>query len=139
MGEIIFYIMLMPDLFITCPHCNMQITFGIGNDSAKPNDGEFLGFVFSCPSCQTPVSYQSNEDHAVELDQNAFENFKKAMEKKMGKLEGLEGAAFSGPAPAKSVNQATSQTTIEEDIYSNMLKDIRESDNFDDFLKRIGN
>jgi hypothetical protein len=114
----------------------MHITFGIGNDQAEPRKGETLGFVFTCPNCQTPVSYQANEDVAVELDKDTFENFKKAMAKKLGNLENLDGAVFTGPGLA---TKTLVKEAINEDIYKRMLEDIRESDSFDDFLRRIGN
>jgi len=123
----------MPDLSITCPHCNMQITFGIGNDSATPKKGEVLGFVFTCPSCHTPVSYQANESSAVELDKNAFDNFQRAMERKMSEQERLRGMAFTKQGRAATLDKEP----IEEGVFGNMLKDIRESDNYDDFLRRI--
>jgi hypothetical protein len=111
----------------------MQLTFGIGNDSAKPKKGELLGFVFSCPNCHTPVSYQSNEAAAVEIDKKTFENFQRAMERKISEQERPKGVAFTrqggiATAPSKP---------IDESIFGNMLKDIRECDSYDDFLKRI--
>jgi len=123
----------MPDLSITCPHCNMQITFGIGNDSATPRKGEVLGFVFTCPSCHTPVSYQANENSAVELDQKTFENFQRAMERRISEQERLRGMAFTKPERTTTI----AKESTEESIFGNMLKDIRESDNYDDFLRRI--
>jgi len=125
----------MPDLRITCPHCNMHITFGLGNNSAEPKDGEFLGFVFICPSCQTPVSYQANEDAAVELDKDTFDNFKRAMAKKFNQLGNLDGAVFTGPMLA---TKTMPKEIPSEDIYEQMLNDIRECDSFDEFLKRVG-
>ncbi|MDR2732252.1 MAG: hypothetical protein LBB36_03440 [Fibromonadaceae bacterium] len=125
----------MPDLFITCPHCNMQITFGISGGSAEPKESELLGFVFTCPSCHTPVSYQAREDAAVELDQKTFENFQRAMERKISEQERLKGAAFSRRRGSVA---AVAKKTIDESIFSNMLKDIRESDSYDEFLRRIG-
>jgi len=126
----------MPDLQITCPHCNIHITFGIGNSSAEPKNSELLGFVFTCPSCQTPVSYQANEDAAVELDRETFENFKQAMAKKFNQLDNLDGAVFTGPMLA---TKTLPKQTMNEGIYQNMLQDIRECDSFDEFLKRIEN
>ncbi|MDR2594183.1 MAG: hypothetical protein LBC87_05370 [Fibromonadaceae bacterium] len=123
----------MPDLSITCPHCNMQITFGIGNDSATPRKGEVLGFVFTCPSCHTPVSYQANENSAVELDKKSFENFQRAMERKMSEQERLRGMAFTRQGRPTTI----AKEQIDESVFGNMLKDIRESDNYDDFLRRI--
>ena len=122
----------MSDLFIVCPHCNMQITFGIGNNSAET--GELLGFVFTCPSCRVPVSYQANENSAVELDKKTFENFQRAMERKISEQERLKGMAFTRQRRTASIGKKP----IDENIFGNMLKDIRESDNYDDFLKRIG-
>jgi hypothetical protein len=118
----------MSDILITCPHCDMQITFGLGYDS-EPKDGEFLGFVFTCPNCHTPVSYQTREDSAVELDKNAFENFQRAVKKKAEP----EAVAFARQKPPFVRDLA------KEDIFSDMLKDIRESNSYDDFLKRINN
>ena len=115
----------------------MQITFGLGQDSADTKENQFLGFVFTCPNCQTPVSYQANENHAVELDKNAFENFKKSVAKKFNKDGKLEGVAFKGPRP--EIAKKPAQGLLDDDMYNSMLKDIRESDNFDDFLKRIEN
>jgi hypothetical protein len=112
----------------------MQITFGIGNDSAEPRKGEVLGFVFTCPSCRTPVSYQANENSAVELDKKTFENFQRAMERKISEQERLKGLAFARQSSATAI----AKEPIDESVFGNMLKDIRESDNYDDFLKRIG-
>ena len=111
----------------------MQITFGIGNDSATPKKGEVLGFVFTCPNCHTPVSYQANESSAVELDKNAFDNFQRAMERKMSEQERLRGMAFTKQSRATTI----AKEPIDENIFGNMLKDIRESKNYDDFLRRI--
>lgn len=123
----------MPDLHITCPHCKMQLTFGIGNDAAEPRNGEMLGFVFTCPSCRTPASYQSNEAEAVEMDKRTFENFHRAMEKKINECERLRGVAFSKQGSATTLDYKL----LDESLFSNMLKDIHECDNYDDFLKRI--
>jgi len=106
----------------------MQITFGLGCES-EPKDGELLGFVFTCPNCRTPVSYQAKEDAAVELDKNAFENFQRAVRKK-AEPEAMAFARRNRPAARRA---------MENDIFDNMLKDIQESDNYDDFLKRINN
>jgi hypothetical protein len=114
----------------------MRITFGIGDSSAEAKAEELLGFVFTCPSCKTPVSYQANQDYAVELDKNTFENFKKAMAKKFGGFEGLDGAAFTGPMPSV---KTLDREPLDEDMFEHMLKDIQECDTLDDFLKRIGN
>jgi hypothetical protein len=111
----------------------MQITFGIGNDSATPRKGEVLGFVFTCPNCHTPVSYQANENSAVELDKKTFENFQRAMERRMSEQERLRGMAFSRQSHITTI----AKEPIEESVFGNMLKDIRESDNYDDFLRRI--
>jgi hypothetical protein len=124
----------MSDLSIICPHCNMQLTFGIGNESAEPRNGELLGFVFTCPNCRTPVSYQANEAGAVEMDKTTFENFQRAMERKISEQERLRGAAFARQSKAAAI----APKPIDESIFGNMLKDIKESDNYDDFLKRIG-
>jgi hypothetical protein len=113
----------------------MQITFGLGRDSDESKGSQFLGFVFTCPSCKTPVSYQANEDHAVELDKKTFENFKSTVAKKFNQQNKLEGVAFKGPSPL--AKKMPVQGLLDEDMYNNMLKDIRESDNFDEFLKRI--
>jgi hypothetical protein len=109
----------------------MQITFGISGNSAKSRDGEFLGFVFTCPSCHTPVSYQAREDSAVELDKKTFENFQRAMEKRISEAE-RRGMAFSRRSALKTTGK-----TIDEGIFSDMLRDIRESESYDDFLRRI--
>jgi hypothetical protein len=103
----------------------MQITFGIGNDAAEPKKGELLGFVFTCPSCHTPVSYQANESSAVKLDKRTFENFKQAVK--------LEAAAFTKQSEATAV----ASKRASEDMFSSMLKDIRECESYDEFLKRI--
>jgi hypothetical protein len=107
----------------------MQITFGLGCDSEPKRDGELLGFVFTCPNCHTPVSYQAKEDSAVELDKNTFENFQRAVKKKMEP----EAMAFARR------NRSVARKSIDEDIFDNMLKDIKESDSYDDFLKRVSN
>jgi uncharacterized protein YbaR (Trm112 family) len=123
----------MPDLSITCPHCNMQITYGICNDSIEFSCSELLGFVFACPSCHTPISYQANENSAVELDKKTFENFQQAMKRKISEQERLKGMAF-----ARQGRTATlAQKAIDESIFDDMLRDIRESGSYDDFLKRI--
>jgi len=116
----------MPDISIVCPHCKMQITFGIGNDAAEPRKGELLGFVFTCPSCHTPVSYQANESAAVELDKKTFDNFQRAVKQKE--------AAFARRSRPAAVAQ---KMPIGEDMFSNMLRDIKESSSYDDFLKRV--
>ncbi len=110
----------------------MQLTFGIGNEAAKPKKGELLGFVFSCPNCHTPVSYQSNEAAAVEIDKKTFENFQRVMERKISEQE-AKGVALTRHG---AVATAPSRP-IDEGIFDNMLKDIRECDNYDEFLKRI--
>jgi hypothetical protein len=79
------------------------------------------------------VSYQANEASAVEMDRKAFENFQRAMERKISEQERLKGITFSKPAKlAPAIKKA-----MDESIFSNMLKDIRESENYDDFLKKI--
>ncbi|MDR1812346.1 MAG: hypothetical protein LBQ87_05935 [Candidatus Fibromonas sp.] len=123
----------MPDLSIICPHCNMQLTFGIGNASAEPKNGELLGFVFTCPNCRTPVSYQANEAAAVEIDKKTFENFQRAMERKISEQERLKGTAFTRQGRVAAV----AQKPISENMFGSMLKDIRECDSYDDFLRRI--
>ncbi len=123
----------MPDLSIVCPHCSMQLTFGIGNDAAEPRNGELIGFVFTCPNCRTPVSYQANEAAAVEMDKKTFENFHRAMERKISEQERLKGVAFTG----LSTTAAVASKPIDENAFGNMLKDIRECDSYDDFLRRI--
>jgi hypothetical protein len=110
----------------------MQLTFGIGNDAAEPKNGELLGFVFTCPNCRTPASYQANETTAVKMDKKTFENFQRAMERKISEHERLRGAAFTRQAVATAAPKP-----IDESIFGNMLKDIRECDSYDDFLKRI--
>jgi hypothetical protein len=110
----------------------MQITFGLGNDSSDSKGGDFLGFVFTCPNCRTPVSYQAMEGSAVELDKKTFENFHHAMKKKMSEPRELDGVAFTRQEQIPEIKKP-----IDEDIFSNMLKDIRESDSYDDFLRRI--
>ncbi len=121
----------MSDLHITCPHCNMQITFGIGSDSDNQNGGELLGFVFTCPSCHTPVSYQAREDAAVEMDKTAFNNFQRAVEKKINEAERLRGAAFTRQG------KTVVQRAMDEGMFNNMLRNIRECDSYDDFLNKI--
>ncbi|MDR2555006.1 MAG: hypothetical protein LBC64_06210 [Fibromonadaceae bacterium] len=118
----------MSDIQLTCPHCNMQITFGLGCNS-ESKDGELLGFVFTCPNCRTPVSYQAKEDSAVELDKNAFENLQRAVKKKTEP----EAVAFARR------NRPAARKLMDGDMFDSMLKDIKESDNYDDFLKRINN
>jgi hypothetical protein len=103
----------------------MQITFGIGNEAAEPTEGELLGFVFTCPNCHTHLSYQANENAAVALDEKTFENFKQAVK--------LEAAAFTKQSEATAVASVPAC----EDMFSVMLKDIRECESYDDFLKRI--
>jgi len=114
----------------------MQLTFGIGNASAEPRNGELLGFVFTCPNCRTPVSYQSNEATAVEIDKKTFENFQRAMEKRISEQERLRGAAFARQGRVAALAQNLKKL-VDENMFGNMLKDIRESDNYDDFLRRI--
>jgi len=111
----------------------MQLTFGIGNDSAEPRNGELIGFVFTCPNCRTPVSYQANEPAAVEIDKKTFENFHRAMERKISEQERLKGTAFTRQGTAAAV----ASKPIDESAFGNMLKDIRECDSYDDFLRRI--
>jgi len=106
----------------------MQITFGLGCNS-ETKDDELLGFVFTCPNCRTPVSYQAKEDSAVELDKNAFENFQRAMKKKTEP----EAVAFA------KKNLSVARKLTDEDMFDSMLKDIKESDSYDDFLKRVNN
>jgi hypothetical protein len=120
----------MADIPITCPHCDMHITFGLGNGSGNSKNNELLGFVFTCPNCRTPVSYQAKEDYAVELDKKTFESFQRAMKKRMSEPGGV--------ALTRQKRTAVAQKPIDEDIFSDMLKDIRESDSYDDFLRRIG-
>ena len=109
----------------------MHLTFGLGNDSAEQKNGELMGFVFTCPNCHTPVSYEAKEDLAIELDKKTFENFQRAMKKKMREPEGV---AFT-----KHSRAAVVRKPMNEDMFGSMLKDIRECDSYDDFLKRIGN
>jgi hypothetical protein len=111
----------------------MQITFGIGNDAAEPREGEMLGFVFTCPNCHTPVSYQANEDHAVELDKKTFDNFQEAIKRKTDEQQELEAVALT----KQNEPVAVARVPMTEDIFSAMLKDIRECDSYDEFLKRI--
>jgi hypothetical protein len=111
----------------------MQLTFGIGNATAEPRKGEFLGFVFSCPNCHTPVSYQANESAAVEMDKKTFENFQRAMARKINEQEQLKGMAFTKRNEPADV----APKYMDESIFSNALKDIRESESYDDFLSRI--
>lgn len=111
----------------------MQLTFGIGNASAEPKNGELLGFVFTCPNCRTPVSYQANEAAAVEIDKKTFENFQRAMERKISEQERLKGTAFTRHGRVAAV----AQKPISENMFGSMLKDIRECDSYDDFLRRI--
>jgi hypothetical protein len=118
----------MSDILITCPHCSVQITFGLGCGS-EPKSDELLGFVFTCPNCHTPVSYQAKENSAVELDKKTFENFQHATKKKATELEAVAFTRQKSHVAGKQTN---------EDLFSDMLKDIRESDSYDDFLKRIG-
>jgi len=117
----------MSDIQLTCPHCSMQITFGLGCNNSESKDGELLGFVFTCPNCRTPVSYQAKEDSAVELDKNAFENFQRAVKKKAEP----EAMAFARR------NRLATKKVMDGDVFDSMLKDIKESDSYDDFLKRI--
>ena len=111
----------------------MQLTYCIGNDSAEPKNGEVLGFVFTCPSCRTPASYQSGEAIAVEMDKKTFENYCRAMDKKISEQEMQKGAVFSkqGSVATLDCKQA------DESIFGDMLKDIDECDDYDEFLKRI--
>ena len=111
----------------------MQLTFGIGNDAAEPKNGELLGFVFTCPNCRTPASYQANGTTAVEMDKKTFENFQRAMERKISEQEKLRDVAFTRQGAIATIDRKP----IDESIFSNMLKDIRESDSYDDFLNRI--
>lgn len=125
-----FYITYMSDFSLICPHCKMQITFGVGDNQDLTRGDELIGFVFTCPNCHTPISYQTDNESAVELDDTSFENFNKSMERfidKHGKSE------FFRENKAKH----TKKNSIDENIFDNMLKDIKDSSSYDDFLKRI--
>jgi len=111
----------------------MQLTYCIGNPHAEAENGELQGFVFTCPNCRTPASYQPREAIAVEIDKKTFENFRRAIEKKVDEQEMLRGVALT----KQCKSTALPNKPIDEGAFNNMLKDIKECDNYDEFLKRI--
>ena len=113
----------------------MQLTYCIGNPHAEPENGELQGFVFTCPNCRTPASYQPKEAVAVEMDKKAFENFRRAMERKISEQDMIKGVALTKQGKA----QTLPPKPIDEGSYNKTLKDIEECDSYDEFLKRLEN
>jgi len=129
----VYYISRMADFSIVCPHCGMQLTYCIGNPHAEAENGELQGFVFTCPSCRTPASYQPKEAIAVKMDKQTFENFRRAVDRKVSEQDKARGVAFSKQGRVATLApKHTDGNTLD-----GLLKDIQDCNNYDDFLKRL--
>ncbi|GHV16345.1 hypothetical protein AGMMS49938_16270 [Fibrobacterales bacterium] len=126
----------MSEVSFVCPHCERQINIEIENQPSR--EGEVLGFVFCCPHCSAPISWQSGGNEAVELSQSAFENFRKAVCKVSGgfrkrRANSLLNAEF---AAEPAMEEPAVEPTLDS-VFDDMIKDIRESENYNDFLNKI--